>query len=127
MKVVKRVNGFHLKRCPEGLTDMDESVEQSVSETRDPEVHPRSENGSEEADSSNGSEEVIPPLPTPLSPLTGPSREKRFCGTANNSLNEVCEIYNTCMIGIVITHVHVHLVVFASLMRIHRRFIHLHQ
>ena len=79
-KVVKRVNGFHLKRCPDKLVDMDKQLQPPVSESSDPGVeHPHTETGDhrvEDQETSNlrspsesphnDSQESIPPLPPPM-------------------------------------------------------------
>ena len=98
--MVKKVNGFHLKRCPDNLIDMDESLGQDpvaghpVPETSDPGVgHPVPETSEpgvghpvpETSDlplgspigSLNDSHESIPPLPPPMPSLSELSRKRK--------------------------------------------------
>ena len=62
------MNGFHLKRCPDKLVDMDEPLQPPVPKSSDPGIeHPETSNPrSPSVSPHNDSKESIPPLPPPM-------------------------------------------------------------
>ena len=83
-KVVKRVNGFHLKKCPDDLLNLggspypphnEDSIPQSDIE-EDPPL---------QSNFLNESEESIPPLPQPLPSPDELCRNKKVCSIAEPS------------------------------------------
>ena len=77
-KVVKKVNGFHLKKCPDDLLDLGGSP-----------CPPDSKDSSQQGDTEedlllrsdflNESEESISPLPPPLPSLVELCRKRKVC------------------------------------------------
>ena len=69
--VVKRVNGFHLKKCPEELVDLDES------ENRPPHDEDPPLGSGSSSEILNECEESIPPLPPLLPSLDELCRKRK--------------------------------------------------
>ena len=76
-KVVKRVNGFHLKKCPDDLLDLGESP--CPPDSKDSSPQGDTEEDLLQSDFLNESEESIPPLPPPLPSLDELCRKRKVC------------------------------------------------
>ena len=77
-KVVKRVNGFHLKKCPDDLLDLGGSPCPPDSKDSSPQGDTE-EDPALQSDFLNESEESIPPLPPPLPSLDELRRKRKVC------------------------------------------------